>query len=248
MSEQELKEFAEVFQWHYKLSPDSPSLKWRIPFREVVAGMQSIVGIAELARVDRKTVYRRKLKPGSLDAFLFILGQWQGTTRPLVKHKSPRHRMNLNGLLVKLLDFIAYQKKHPVRVKRTWYDDKAELKKWHRKQRISEWEKPAHLKDEKRAEFSARKKAGTIFVYSPEGRVTVAMLCTALKWYRRKFYRWRESLTLFERGLLETALNPQSRQTARTTGVWETREVKPGDLLQTGEDVYEGLYNRIDGG
>lgn len=220
MAKREVAEFGEIFQWFYKLPPDDPRLAWRIPFAKVVRGLQSIGGIAELARVNRKTVYRRKLKPGSLEAFVFVLDRWQGTPRPLVRHKSTEHALNLNPTLVKLLDWIAYAKANDGEVVRTWHDEQAKQKKWRRKRREHLWVNPQKMTREKRAEFAARKKAGTVFVYKPQGRITVAMLCTRLQWYRRKFYRWRDSLTFHERKLLEAAL--EYRKGRRSAGVWET--------------------------
>lgn len=267
MSSRELSEFADIFHWAYKLRPDSRKLSWRIPFRKVVKGLQSIGGIAELARVDRKTVYRRKLKPGSPEALVFVIGAWQrGAARPLVTHVEAHNPFNFTPYLREVLDFARNNREHDGEVRTTWLDRADSLpalrrasgiravswkdgpRKWHRKHRMGVWENPQHLTDEKRAEFAARKKAGTMFVYEPEGRVTVAMVCTALKWHRRKFYRWRKSLTVFERKLLDTALNPAESRAMRATGIRETRELEPGDLFLPADAVYEGLYQQIDGG
>jgi hypothetical protein len=259
-------EFGEVFAWSFKLPPDAPDLSWEIPFPEVVRAIQTIGGIATLAKLDRKTVYRRKIQPGSGPALLFVLGQRRGMGRPLVRHKDDRHQFNLNGMLLRMLDFIEDRKAgNDGEVARTWFDGGNSMpafrrvkevgrgrwndgpRKWHRKHRAHADENLHHLTGDKLAEFAERKKLGTVYVYAPEGRCTVAMLCTALKWHRRKFYRWKKTLTCFERHLLDAALNPAEHR-VRATGVGETRELRECDLVQSGEAVYRALYDRIDGG
>ena len=163
-----------------------------------------------------------------------------------------------------MLDFIEDRKAgNDGEVARTWFDGdnsipafrrvsggggdwKAGPKQWHRKHRTHAYVNLHHLTEDKLVEFTRRKKAGTVYVYKPAGRCTVAMLCTALKWHRRKFYRWKESLTVFERRLLNSALSIEPKQ--RATGVGETRELRECDLVQSGEAVYRALYDRIDGG
>jgi hypothetical protein len=84
------------------VEPTHHELLWHVPFQRVFEGLQSVDGLAKLAGVSRKTIYRRKLQPGGKMALGWLIERRRGTPRPLVTHKDRAHPLNMgNRLLVK---------------------------------------------------------------------------------------------------------------------------------------------------
>ncbi len=246
---------AKDFKSLFGVDPADSDLVWRLPFRKIVEGIQTVGGIAELARVDRKTVYRRKIFLGGLMALHFIIDRWRGTARPLVNHIDPMHPLNFGRRLqdhywtsCTVLDVVAacqsYFQKGVRTVKTSLmkpgnpvHEKEAAISKrrrdnWKRKHKISPDVNPEFISDHELRDFQNRKRLGQTYFYHPPGRVTVKMICSKFNVPRREFYRWKAGLLVAERKLLESSM---------------TREiVKQRAAGQYEEPHYDFDYDEID--
>ena len=228
------------FTAQWGIAPSSRLLKWHVPFHEIVEGIQSVEGIAKLAGanvsgITRKTVYRRKIPLGGYQAFDFVLYSRSGTTRPLVTHSDPLHRLNLGhrlktnrswlprGVLdvvdacqlyftkrcvsgtVMMQPPVPGEPKDPVMEKEI-AANKRKRENWKRKQKISIGLNPIWMSGDYLKEMQRKRRLGQTYLYEPPGRVTVKMLCSFFNVPRREFYRWKDGLLVSERKLLDAAM------------------------------------------
>jgi len=200
-------EFSAKFKkWTDGTLPADAALEWRVPFVEVVQGIQTIGGIAKLAGVARETVYRRKVVAGSFDALMFVINRWRGTGRPLVKHADPLHGLNLDNWLPNVVNFCEQIAEHdPVVVKTTFIEGKTN-RKWNRKVKFPPPVNPTMISDQQMEELNRMKRLGQTAVYRPAGHATVKMICNRFRIPRREYYRRKAALTIANRKLLDAAL------------------------------------------
>jgi hypothetical protein len=210
------KDFQVWSKW-YRINPTSSDLVWRIPLNEIVAGIQTINGIARLAAVSRKTVYRKKIMPGGSHALNYIVSVWKDTARPLVRHKDAAHEFNLGEKLVKALKFCSYRKQGRSNVVQTMIPDPSDpidhwKRNWKRKEKHSPNINPIFETEKQRKETMEAKRLGKTFVSQPQGRITAKMVCSVLNIPRREFYRWEKNLTLYNRKLLRAEMGKTSKK------------------------------------
>lgn len=204
-------DFVAYFQRVFGISPDDPALTWRVPFRRCVRLCQTIGGIAQLAGVHRNTVRARLVWVGHPGALVWAINRWQRRgARLLVRHKDPLHPINGSRLFAEILQ--AIQALREVKAKpaaRTLIDEQLPRRKWRRQQKIRHFPGVELISPELRADVARRKRVGTAFVYRTLHRVTVRQVCAVVGMPYRQFYRWRESLPLAQRKLLDAALRPE---------------------------------------
>lgn len=238
-----VKFYSSIFLDHCGLKTTSSRLMWRVPYQTILDGIQTVGGIAKLAGVTRKTIYRRKIISGSTGALLFVIGKWQADGRAIVKHKTTDHPINLNPQLPHILSFCSQIAKHGWETDSTWHDDRCEIprKKWKRKEKHHLSVKPSLMTDEQREWVTRRKKLGQTFFYEPQGKVTVAQICTRFKIPRREFYRWKKGLLFSQRKLLDAAIAGKTlpRISPRDAGFG-------GGVTTTGERFEDFNYDEID--
>src|SRR5665647_133296 len=147
-----VKFYSETFLSYYGVKPTSSRLNWRLPYQMILDGIQTVGGIAKLAGVNRKTIYRRKIIPGGSNALLFVIGKWQADGRPIVRHKKTEHPLNLNPRLPRILFFCSQIATHGWETDATWHDDRCEIprKKWKRKEKHHLPVNPSLMTDEQR--------------------------------------------------------------------------------------------------
>lgn len=102
---------------------DDRRLLWNASREEILRDVGSVGGLARLAKVERVTVYRQGLAPGSLQALVWVLDRRRAMGRPLVETKEiagqtlrwvPDHRAGPKRLNVaEDLKRISLRAKHP---------------------------------------------------------------------------------------------------------------------------------------
>jgi hypothetical protein len=216
--------------------------------------IQTVGGIAEIAKCSRKTIYRRKIRVGGFEALKFLIEKWRGTARPLVRHKDPMHPLNFGRRLkdpywfpCTVLDVAAACQSYfenGVRTVKTLHmkpgtplHEKANAMSqqkrlpghWKRKHKISPPVDPEYISDDNLSDLLNRKRLGQIPFYRPKGRVTVKMICSKFSVPRREFYRWKAGLLVSERKLLESAMAGKlSKQHAPSDGPAKYEFIQPG--------------------
>jgi len=221
-----------------------PSLVWRVPFQEIVEKIQTVDGIAKLAGVTRKTVYRRKIQVGGWAAFSFVLDRLRGRPSALVTHTDPNHRVNA-GLRLKtprswlnrgVLDVVAacdnYFKNgtrtsgtllmppvtegEPVSKIQKELNTRFAIKRanWKRRLKHHPDVNPNYATNAELEELKKAMRLGKTRLYKPLGKVTAKMLCGFFDISRSEFYRWRDSLSPHELSLLKAAMNPPQMKVA----------------------------------
>jgi hypothetical protein len=226
------KDFIRLFD----VSPASKDLVWRVPFLKIVEEIQTVGGIAKLAGVTRKTVYRKKILLGGMMALDIVINTWRGTGRPMVTHTDPMHPLNFGQRLKtpaswfprSVLDVVSQCKgylENGSRVVKTTLmkpptdtepaspliakmDAKSQGRRrnWKRKSKISVSENPSWMTEDEAKENQRLERLGQTYFYRPKDRVTVKMICSRFSIPRREFYRWKAGLMVAERRLLNSAM------------------------------------------
>lgn len=212
-----LRYCAALFQEVYGLAPDDAALTWRVPFKKIVAGVQTVGGIAKLADVTRQTVHRRGIAVGGIMAVSFVIEERHGG---MVRHSSREHPLNplhpddnlksVGRLPVGLPEVIAkcraYFGEHVTR--KIWKLPEGKpgqeltplQARWKQRQLVRQLSRPRRDKgppdansepapDEVLKGFDAFG-----YRYRPQNRVTVTVLCSVFQIPRRQFNRWKDTL------------------------------------------------------
>ena len=255
---------AEYFKNVFGLDKDSAELSWRVPFQEIIEGIQTVGGIARLSSIDRKTVYRKKIPVGNISAFAFVIDTWRGTARPLVRHSNPMHPLNL-GQRLKNPDGFSHGVLDVVGACQVWFEKGGRVVKttlmrpptdtepaspliakmdaesqkrrrnWKRKSKISAAENPSWLSEDEARENQRLARLGQTYFYRPKDRVTVKMICSRFRIPRREFYRWKLGLLSWERGLLNAALSGKLFKEQVPTGDGDWLHSESVDFTSDGE-------------
>ena len=174
------------FANEYGVEASSAELVWRVPLDEVAERIQTVGGIAEIAKCSRKTIYRLKIRVGGFQALGFLIEEWRGTARPLVRHKNPMHPLNFGRRLIPpywfpctVLDVVAACKSYFEKGARTvktslmkpgnLLHEKANATSkrrrdhWKRKHKISPDVDPGFMSDDELRDFQNRKRLGQTY-------------------------------------------------------------------------------------
>lgn len=219
---------------------DDASLLWHKEPSEIRELLRTVGGVAQLALVDRKTVRRRGIAPGSVQALQFVVRERIRKGRPLVETKGGvvDHR-NATSQFLAVINCVRSLKKRRKGV--TVIDNQI------KKTRKSGYGKNhrhipglREINDTERAEFADR----LLFHYEPEGRVTVTMLCSTLKWSRQRFYKWKKELLKAQRESLETEMAANSPPVPTSL---PSEPMVRGEIASDYADEYERIFAKIDG-
>ena len=192
-----------------------------------------------MALVDRKTVMRRGIAPGSVQALQFVVSERIRKGRPLVETVGRIDHRNATRQFLAVINCVRSLMKRSEAV--------AVVDPQIKKTRKSGYGKNhrhipglREITDTERAKFADR----PLFHYEPEGRVTVTMLCSTLKWSRQRFYKWKMELLKTQREFLETELGAISPPVP--TGLPRKPMVR-GEVASDYADEYERIFAQIDG-
>ncbi|MGB0581572.1 MAG: hypothetical protein ACPGVU_17885 [Limisphaerales bacterium] len=178
-----------------------PSLKWVESRDHILASLKTVQGIADLAKVNRKTVYRLQIPPNSVEALEFVRDRRIKINRPLVvKRDEPLAWQNVNARFratVSRIQSIREARHKDVKV--TYRDPKLVARKGRRRLRITHDPDTRGITDEVRRQFE---RYG--FAYEmANGRVSVKMLCSQMGISRQAFYKWRTALPVSQRQIID---------------------------------------------
>lgn len=224
---------------------DDAGLVWYVPRAEILARVRTVGGIAELAKVDRKTVSRRGIAPNSVYAVEFVRDRRQAINRPLVGREDeiilPRRFLAVldavrrihaakaggEGQRKRLIDPELTKQVKVNEADWAGTGQESTIKKEMLARKLfNDWrwqgrrEGQRSLLDGKEREITAAererfKRFG--YYYRTIGKVSVQQLCSMLEWSQSWFYKWRRGLPRRLRDALRTEMDP----------AWETRQ-KPG--------------------
>ncbi len=177
-----------------------PSLVWSVSRAEIMRAVQTVGGIAKLAKVDRKTVCRRGVETNSLKAVEFVRDRRLAIGRPLV---SPRNQPLFTDRFVHVVKMVRrlQEMKYAKLVEgrsdsiRPMVDHELDTKKekWRGRRGGKFHQIEAGTPAMTDALRVTMKRYG--FFYEGKGfRVTVKQVCSILRWSRSWFYKWREGL------------------------------------------------------
>jgi hypothetical protein len=213
----------------YGVPVDSPTLTWRVPFRELYAGVQTVAEMAQLSGVTVRTIHRAEIPVGGFRALDYVLCRWRGTARPMVRHAEPLHRLNLRRALcaggwpINLADVVEQCRRWhagelkpkgggiqvPGRLLGVEPSPAAEA--WNRKAALKQASRPRKLKvgdgaDRWATEADLARGEKFRASYRPK-RATMAMLCALLQVKWRSFTYWRDNLLAAEKRVLALAMS-----------------------------------------
>jgi len=173
---------------------------------------------------------------GHPGALAWCVNRWQHRgARLLVRHENPLHPINGSRLFAEVLGAIValreVKTKPPGRV---LIDEALPRRKWRRQQKIRHFPGVELVTPALRADVARRKRRGMAFVYRTAHRVTVRQVCAVVGLPYRQFYRWRDSLPLAQRKLLDAALRPEKPAPGAP--------LAPAVDVETGEPCYTPDY------
>lgn len=222
---------------------DDPLLEWHESSAEIRKSLQTIGGIASLAKVDRKTVTRRGIAPNSVEALEFVVRERIKKGRPLVSYKERIDHRNATPRFLSVLAAVRQlNNPHAEQMTQSVVDKEAKTsrQKWRQGRNQRHDPNIREIKPQERVLF----KSGRVFHYNTAGRVTVTKLCSLLRMSRAGFYKWKAELPHKQRQLLENQMAGKlySRPTREASRVsWS------GDAVTSYQDTYDEILRRIDG-
>lgn len=187
---------------------DDSELVWNEPAELIRKELQSIGGIARLAKVDPRTVLRRGIAPGCAAAIEFVRDRRIKIGRPLVVTQGvPLDHRNASPKFLGVINSIHALRKH-------FEDENAKTyavwdAQLNTRPRMSGFGKNVIAYDENRMMTDAERPAYAKkrrFQYEPQGRVTIAQLCQFRDMSRQAFWKWRRGLPSIQREELARAL------------------------------------------
>ena len=135
----------------------------------------------------------------------FVIEKFRGTIKPLVTHDNPSHPLNSNSRLLEIEAACKNYVEYGSRVIQTMHPQLHEdgtpkhpsdigNRKWKRKLKVNADGEHVRASDKDQAENEKMVKSGQTYLYRPEGRATVKMICSKFRINRRQFYRWKDTL------------------------------------------------------
>ncbi len=182
---------------------DDSTLVRNVSREEILEAVKTVGGIAKLARVDRKTVYRLKIPVNSIHAIEFVRNRRRDIGAPLVVERVPnplsgRASSDYFLTVVTLIRSIRRSRSDPPRM--ALRDPTLKKSSRRRSQNVHAYEIYRDMTPEERKLFRRA------YYYKPRDRVTVQELLSALRISRVAFWKWRKSLQLAQRKQLEIEL------------------------------------------
>jgi hypothetical protein len=179
---------------------DDPSLVWHVPRVDILEAVKTVQGIARLALVSRKTVYRLGVAPGSLRALEFVRDRRIKIGRPLVSDGAPLSWRGCPREFLQVVQAIRKLRSGPDAVVHLRDD---ESRGGRRAANVQHRPGLREITVEERALFAKR---GAVSHYAPGSRVTTSQLAGFLGWSRAWFYRWRSGLSAEHRRILDVEM------------------------------------------
>ena len=160
---------------------------WLFEPEWLMAAVSTVQGVADAALVDRRTVLRAGIKPGSVGALFYVRDERRKKWRPL---SGPGTGFDWRNATPEFLSIVG-----SVRSIRAALDagpkSFVQVKGGRPSKRTRN---TRHLPVETDARIIAEAEGATGHHYQPSGKVTVEQLCALRKISRRGFYKWLESL------------------------------------------------------
>jgi hypothetical protein len=193
---------------------DDTRLKWNVPREEILRGVETVGGIAKLAKVDRTTVYRARIAPGSMHALQWVRDRRMAMRRPLVGLKNGQLGQNASGQYLRArdprfyevmawLEAFDYEPRKLVAV----IDPLLPKVRTSRKRPMPhlQADETRQMTEEDREMFKQAERRGLLVKYHKSGR-SIKGLCLRLNLSRMGFWKWRRSLPRAEQDQLSLAL------------------------------------------
>jgi hypothetical protein len=182
---------------------DDASLSWHVSRKEILDKVRTIEGIADLAKVSKRTVRRSHIPPNSRQAIQFVRDRRREIWRPLVSSGDPLDWRNLTTRYIAAVGMIVQLRRSkgtPDEIVGLKDPEPAKNKLWHRKERIRHYSRVATREEAE----EARKRLP--YHYAMGEKISVTQLCSALRISRRGFNKWLRTVPIKQRKLLRTLM------------------------------------------